>query len=74
MRLYSGKHHRAGFNYQIICTLDGTLLVITGSATGTHHDAFAYQYHEHHIRSIKSHINNAAERTRAAHTPDRAGF
>jgi len=23
MRLYSGKHHRAGFNYQIICTLDG---------------------------------------------------
>uniref|UniRef100_UPI003FA366B6 transposase family protein n=1 Tax=Rothia dentocariosa TaxID=2047 RepID=UPI003FA366B6 len=46
MRLYSGKHHRAGFNYQIICTLDGTLLVITGSATGTHHDAFAYQYHD----------------------------
>ena len=26
---FSGKHKRAGFNHQVICTLDGELLAIT---------------------------------------------
>ena len=45
MRLYSGKHHCAGFNHQIICTLDGAPLVITDPVPGAHHDTFAYRWH-----------------------------
>jgi len=45
MRLYSGKHHCAGFNHQIICTLDGVPLVITDPVPGAHHDTFAYRWH-----------------------------
>ena len=45
MRLYSGKHHCAGFNHQIICTLDGVPLVITYPVPGAHHDTFAYRWH-----------------------------
>lgn len=45
MRLYSGKHHCAGFNHQIICTLDGVPLVITDPVPGAHHDTFAYRWY-----------------------------
>ena len=40
-----GKHHCAGFNHQIICTLDGVPLVITDPVPGAHHDTFAYWWH-----------------------------
>ena len=40
-----GKHHCAGFNHQIICTLDGVPLVITDPVPGAHHDTFAYRWH-----------------------------
>ncbi len=34
-----------GFNHQILCTLEGTPLVITDPVAGVHHDAFAYRWH-----------------------------
>lgn len=42
---FSGKHKRAGFNHQIICTLDGKLLAITDPLPGARHDAYAFRYH-----------------------------
>lgn len=42
---FSGKHKRAGFNHQVICTLDGKLLVITDPLPGARHDAFAFKKH-----------------------------
>lgn len=42
---FSGKHKRAGFNHQVICTVDGKLLVITDQLPGARHDAFAFKEH-----------------------------
>lgn len=39
------KHKRAGFNHQVICTLDGQLLAITAPLPGTRHDAYAFWAH-----------------------------
>lgn len=43
---FSGEHKRAGFNHQIICTLDGKLLAITDPLPGARHDAYAFRYHD----------------------------
>ncbi|WP_418950771.1 transposase family protein [Rothia nasimurium] len=42
---FSGKHKRAGFNHQVICTLDGRLLAITDPLPGARHDAHAFRDH-----------------------------
>ena len=42
---FSDKHKRAGFNHQVICTLDGTLLAITDLLPGSRHDAHAFRAH-----------------------------
>ena len=42
----SGKHKRAGFNHQVICTLDGKLLAITDPVPGARHDAYAFKHHD----------------------------
>ena len=42
---FSGKHKRAGFNHQVICTLDGRLLAITDPVPGARHDAHAFRAH-----------------------------
>ena len=42
---FSGKHKRTGFNHQVICTIDGKLLVITDPVPGARHDAFAFKEH-----------------------------
>ncbi len=42
---FSGKHKRAGFNHQIICTLDGRLLAITDPLPGARHDVYAFKAH-----------------------------
>lgn len=42
---FSGKHKRAGFNHQVICTLDGKLLASTDPLPGARHDAHAFRAH-----------------------------
>ncbi|WP_370592555.1 transposase family protein [Rothia sp. ZJ1223] len=42
---FSGKHKRAGCNHQVICTIDGKLLVITDPLPGARHDAYAFKKH-----------------------------
>ena len=42
---FSGKHKRAGFNHQVICTLEGKLLAMTHPLPGARHDAFAFKEH-----------------------------
>ena len=42
---FSGKHKRAGCNHQVICTVDGKLLVITDPLPGARHDAYAFKKH-----------------------------
>lgn len=42
---FSGKHKRAGFNHQVICTLDGKLLAITDPLPGARHDAHTFKAH-----------------------------
>ncbi len=42
---FSGKHKHAGFNHQVICTLDGRLLAITDPVPGARHDALAFRAH-----------------------------
>ncbi|WP_083092207.1 transposase family protein [Rothia nasimurium] len=42
---FSGKHKKAGFNHQGMCTLDGKLLVITNPVPGARHDAYAFKHH-----------------------------
>ena len=42
---FSGKHKRAGFNHQIICTLDGRLLAITDPLPGAMHNAYCFKEH-----------------------------
>ncbi|MDO4252913.1 MAG: transposase family protein [Rothia sp. (in: high G+C Gram-positive bacteria)] len=42
---FSGKHKRAGFNHQVICTLNGRLLAITDPLPGARHDAYAFRAH-----------------------------
>ena len=42
---FSGKHKKAGFNHQIICTIDGKLLAITDSLPGARHDPYAFRVH-----------------------------
>lgn len=44
-RNFSGKHKRAGFNHQVICTLNGRLLAITDPLPGARHDAYAFRAH-----------------------------
>lgn len=42
---FSGKHKRACFNHQVICTLDGRLLAITEPPPGARYDAHAFRAH-----------------------------
>ena len=42
---FSGKHKKAGFNHQVICTLDGRLLAITDPLPGARDDAHAFRAH-----------------------------
>ena len=42
---FSGKHKRAGFNHQVICTLEGRLLAITDRLPGARDDAQALRAH-----------------------------
>ncbi|WP_369127657.1 transposase family protein [Rothia nasimurium] len=44
-RNFSGKHKRARFNHQVICTLTGRLLAITDPLPGARHDAYAFRAH-----------------------------
>lgn len=43
--LFSGKHQRAGFNHQVICTMNGRLLAITDPVPGARHDVHAFRFH-----------------------------
>jgi hypothetical protein len=43
--LYSGKHHRNGFNHQIISDVKGNVLWISDGLPGSVHDAKAFQVH-----------------------------
>ena len=40
--LYSGKHKRCGFNLQVACLLDGTLVGVGTAIYGAHHDVYAW--------------------------------
>ena len=42
---FSGKHKRAGFNHQVICTLEGKLLAMKHPLPGARHDAFVFKEH-----------------------------
>ena len=42
---FSSKHKRAGFNHQVICTLDGRLLAITNPLPGARDDVYAFRAH-----------------------------
>lgn len=42
---FSGKHQRAGFNHQVICTLEGKLFAITDPFPSARRDAFAFKGH-----------------------------
>lgn len=42
---FSGKHKRAGFNHQVICTLDGRLLAITDPLPRARDDVYAFRAH-----------------------------
>lgn len=44
-RNFSGQHKRAGFNHQVICTLDGRLLAITDPLPRARDDAYAFRAH-----------------------------
>ena len=44
-RNFSDKHKRAGFNHQVICTLDGRLLAITEPLPGARDDAYTFRVH-----------------------------
>ncbi len=46
LTLFSGKHKRAGFNHQVICTLGGRLLAITDPLPEARHDVYAYHFHQ----------------------------
>ncbi|MFJ3031257.1 transposase family protein [Rothia terrae] len=43
--LFLGKHQRAGFNHQVICTLNGKLLAITDPMLGARHDVHTFRFH-----------------------------
>ena len=43
---FSCKHNCAGFNHQIICTLDGKFLAITDPVRGARYDVYAYRFHQ----------------------------
>ena len=43
---FSCKHKCAGFNHQIICTLDGKFLAITDPVRGARYDVYAYRFHQ----------------------------
>lgn len=40
--LFSGKHMKPGYNLQIACLLDGTLIGIGAPVPGCHHDVYAW--------------------------------
>lgn len=42
---FSGNHKKAGFHRQMICTLDGRLVVITDPLPGARYDAHAFRAH-----------------------------
>ena len=42
---FSGQHKRAGFNHQVICTVDGKLLAITDQLPGARYDAYCFKEH-----------------------------
>ena len=42
---FSGQHKHAGFNHQVICTIDGKLLVMTDPLPGARHDAYCFKKH-----------------------------
>lgn len=42
---FSGEHKCAGFNHQVICTLEGKLLGITDPILGARHNAFVFEEH-----------------------------
>lgn len=42
--MFSGKHQRAGFNHQLICTLNGKLLAITDPVPGARYDVHAFRF------------------------------
>jgi hypothetical protein len=41
--LFSGKHMRPGYNLQVACLLDGTLIGIGDPVPGCHHDTYAWR-------------------------------
>ena len=41
--LFSGKHMRPGYNLQVACLLDGTLVGIGHPVPGCHHDTYAWR-------------------------------
>jgi hypothetical protein len=41
--LFSGKHMRPGYNLQVACLLDGTLIGIGAPVPGCHHDTYAWR-------------------------------
>ena len=43
---FSCKHKCAGFNHQIICTLDGKFLAITDPVRGARYNVYAYRFHQ----------------------------
>lgn len=40
--LFSGKKMQPGFNLQVACLLDGTLIAVGDAVPGAHHDAYAW--------------------------------
>lgn len=43
---FSDKHKRAGFNHQVICTLEGKLLAIADPLPGARYVTYAFRKHE----------------------------
>lgn len=41
--LFSGKHWRSGYNLQVACLLDGTLIGVGYPVPGCHHDIYAWR-------------------------------
>ena len=40
-RLYSGKHQTTGMNLQVVCDIDGNLVLVSDAVDGRHHDVWA---------------------------------
>lgn len=57
--LYSGKHKRCGFNLQVACLLDGTLVGVGTAIYGAHHDVYAW-----HECGLEQQLADAVEHDR----------